>query len=131
VLASAGNFRVHIDGTELALSQVRGLECGGPGTAGHVPADARVLLRRAITGDRQLYGLRPRHADERREVGEVVIEVWSADFSELIAAWALVGASPTRWRGPELDAARGGIAYEELELSYDRLEWRYPEVGDR
>lgn len=123
-LASAANFRVFIDGGEVGFSRVSGLASEDADAAS--ARERRVVLRRAVTGDRQLYEWRERHAAGRGDAREVVIEVWTADYSEPVASWALVDAYPVRWTGPVLDAVVGGVAVEELEVSYSRLEWRFP-----
>jgi phage tail-like protein len=126
---SAGNFRVYVDGVEVALSQVIGLAWSDPEDAEPTGSGDRLTLRRAVSGDRQLYDLRARRESGSRDTSEVVIELWNAAYTRPVAAWGLVGAEPTRWRGPELDAMRRAVAFEELELRYDRLEWRDPTAG--
>lgn len=94
--------------------------------AGHMRADAdesRVTLRRAVTGDRRLYDWA---ASNNHGRSEVLVEVLGSRADTCVAVWALLGARPVRWYGPDLDAIAAGVAIEELELSYDRLEWLYP-----
>jgi phage tail-like protein len=44
----------------------------------------------------------------------------------VVNAWRLTRAWPVRWSGPAFDAMSGEIAWEELELAYDDLEWLDP-----
>ena len=38
--------------------------------------------------------------------------------------WRLRTAVPLRWSGPDLDARSGELAFEEVEVTYDKIEWR-------
>ena len=38
--------------------------------------------------------------------------------------WQLTGARAIRWSGPDFDAMADGIAFEELEISYEKVAWR-------
>lgn len=120
VPASARRFRVDLDGREVALSQVRGLVAlrQAPSPDQSMP---RVVLRRAVTGDRTLFDWSEREHPGRE--AHVVVELLD-EAGEPVATWVLVGARAVRWSGPELDAVAGELAYEELEVGYDRLEWR-------
>lgn len=123
--ASNRRFRVTLDGTDVDVSQVSGL-AASPGALGdprHSPP--LVTLRRPVTGDRTLFDWHTLGA--RRRDAEVLVTVLDGDGLRPVASWALVGARPVRWTGPDLDTtARGCTATEGLELTYDRLEWRLP-----
>ena len=43
-------------------------------------------------------------------------------------AWRFVRAWPIRWSGPDFDALRDDIAWEELELTFDDLLWLKPDA---
>ena len=122
LLASAANFRVLIDGVDIGLSHVTGMTSADDA----VQRAATVTLRRAVIGDRTLFEWRRDVAAGRADPREVVVEVYVPDHSTLVASWALLEARPVRWSGPDLDAIAGGVAFEELELTYDRVDWRFP-----
>lgn len=118
--ASARRFRVLLDGREVALSQVQGLMAWRqpPRPDEAVP---RVVLRRAITGDRDLFDWSER--DHPGRDAEVSVEL-ADETGRPVVTWVLVGVRALRWCGPDLDAVTGELAYEELEVTYERLEWR-------
>lgn len=122
--ASSRRFRVALDGADVDVAQVSGL-AASPGALGdprHSPP--LVTLRRPVTGDRTLFDWHTRGA---RRDAEVLVTVLDGDGVHPVAAWALVGARPVRWTGPDLDTtARGCTPTEGLELTYDHLEWRLP-----
>jgi len=105
------------------VSSVRGLSMPAADPTRADTDEPRVTLCRAVTGDRRLYDWA---ASTQRRRGEVLVEVWGSRADTPVAVWALLGARPVRWYGPDLDAMAAGVAVEELELTYDRLEWRFP-----
>lgn len=113
-----------LDGVEVAVSTVRGLAMPAAGPAPAPADEPRVRLGRVVTGDRRLYDWALSSQGTR---GEVIVEVWGGRADRPVASWALVGARPVRWHGPDLDAMTADVAREELEVRYDRLEWRYPQ----
>ena len=40
-----------------------------------------------------------------------------------VATWTLRNAQPRKWTGPEFDALGDGLAFEEIEFTYEKLEW--------
>ncbi len=93
----------------------------------HVP----VVLRRALTTSSELYAWRRRIAEGADDRRDVTIRQLSAPGGTVVNAWRLVGAWPSRWSGPTFDALAGGIAFEELELTFDDLLWVDPEPPTR
>ena len=58
--------------------------------------------------------------DDRRDV---TIRQLASPGGEVVNSWRLVRAWPCRWSGPAFDALADGIAWEELELTFDDLVW--------
>jgi phage tail-like protein len=122
------HFSVSIDGVDTGFAYVGGLASESD------PADPRsvrpgtVVLRRAISASRDLFLWRERVArgvDDRRRV---VIRQHDAAGTP-IHSWSLEGGWPCRWSGPTFDALQGGLAFEEIELAYERLVWLDEEEG--
>jgi phage tail-like protein len=84
---------------------------------------APVVLRRSISTDRALFDWRRRVVDGKDDRRDVTILQLSAPGGEVVNAWKLVGARPSRWSGPAFDALHDDIAMEEIELTYDDLVW--------
>ena len=85
---------------------------------------AYLVLRRALGEDRTLFSwcdaaLR----GEQTAESTVYIDQYDAANQSPVNTWALVGARPVRWSGPELDALADGVAIEELELRFARVLW--------
>lgn len=120
-ILSGRNFRVFVHDREVAVSQVRGLATGSDVDRAE---RAYLVLRRALGGDRTLFfwcdaALR---GDETAE-STVYIDQYDAANQSPVNTWALVGARPVRWSGPQLDALADGVAIEELELTFARVLW--------
>jgi phage tail-like protein len=84
---------------------------------------ATVVLRRALTTSTELYDWRRLIIDGKDDRRDVTIRQLSAPGGKVVNAWRLVRAWPCRWSGPAFDAMDNGIAWEELELSFDDLVW--------
>ena len=82
-----------------------------------------VVLRRAMTSSTELYDWRRHIVDGRDDHRDVTIRLLSAPGGAVVHAWRLVGAWPSRWSGPSLDALANEIAWEELELTFEDLVW--------
>lgn len=132
----AVNFTVEAGGAALALDRVEGLALAadpaglrqGRDGAGAVtwsaPAAAgRLVLRRAVDGDRALYHWRREAAEGKPGVRDLVIRQLDRSATETLNAWRVVAAWPLAWRGPLFDALDGGIAFEELELVFADVVW--------
>jgi hypothetical protein len=113
-------FRVLIADTELGFVSISRL------SSSDVDDDHRydtVVLRRALTGSRELYAWRRHILDGKDDRRTVTIEQLEAPGARTANAWRLVGARPVRWSGPDFDAMESRIAYEEVELEFDDLVW--------
>lgn len=120
------SFRVHIGDREIGVAEVSRLssvtvadEPSRHSVHGHEP----VVLRRALTVSRELYEWRRRIVDGREDRQDITITQLSGPGGEAVNAWRLVRAWPSRWSGPAFDAMDSGIAFEELELTFDDLVW--------
>jgi phage tail-like protein len=125
----SANFRVIIGGVEVGFSSVSAL------SSETEPSDERregiarlrnVVLRRAVDGSRDLWAWRQGVVDGKDDHRDVVIEHLDDLGKEVVNSWSLHSAWPCRWTGPSFDSIAGGIAMEEIELSYERLTWDHP-----
>ena len=131
-------FRVLIDGVEVGISAISSLtsetEPSAQGKQGE-PSEGRyhsVVLKRALTGSKELYRWREQAHLGRPAERSVQIRQYDSAGESLVSAWELEGAWPRRWSGPALDASDSEtIACEELELAYTRLVWHDEVDGDR
>ena len=82
-----------------------------------------VVLRRALTGERELYDWRRRIVEGAKDRRSVTIHQLEAPAGGVVNSWRLIRAWPCRWSGPAFNALESGIAYEELELAFDDLVW--------
>jgi hypothetical protein len=87
---------------------------------------ATVILRRALTTSTELYDWRQLITSGKDDRRDVTIRLLSAPGGKVVSAWQLVRAWPCRWSGPALDAMRGDVACEELELTFDDFIWLKP-----
>jgi phage tail-like protein len=123
------NFRVVIGGLEVGCSSVSGLasesEPSDDRAAGN-PRLRNVVLRRAVDGSKDLWAWRQAVVDGKEDRRDVAIEHLDDLGERVVNAWTLHEAWPCRWSGPSFDAIAGGVAMEEVELSYLRLTWDHP-----
>jgi hypothetical protein len=111
-------FRVLIDEVELGFAEISRLALA-------TDEEARfetVILRRALTGSRDLYDWRRHVVDGKDDRRTVTIQQLEAS-GRVANEWQLVAARPVRWSGPDFDAMESRIAYEEVELAFDDLVW--------
>jgi hypothetical protein len=125
---SGAHFRVVIGDTELGFCQITRLHLAdppSPAAAASAPVPPpSVVLKRAITQDKQLYRWRERVAAGKRELRTVTIHQCDAGGEVILNTWVLHGCRPVRWSGPEFDALGSGVLWEEVEICCERLEWR-------
>lgn len=99
-------------------SEMRSGDDGRP-VAGHAP----VVLRRALGEDRYLFDWRRAVADGKADARTVTVRIRGNAEEGRAIELRLEGCRPVRWSGPSLDAVEGGLAFEEVELEYERLVW--------
>jgi hypothetical protein len=125
-LLRTSSFEVVIGDRELGFAEVGPLVSA---TDPEAPPDrpgnrfAPVVLRRALTTSSELFEWRRRIVAGKDDRREVTIRQLSAPGGSVVNAWRLIGAWPSRWSGPAFDALAHDIAIEELELTFDDLEW--------
>ncbi|MGA2121240.1 MAG: phage tail protein [Methanoregula sp.] len=87
---------------------------------GDHPACPGVVLKRGVTQNTEFWDWftetqkNPTHRQNLR------IVIMDAEGRDAIS-WTLVNAYPVRWSGPELRADISAVAFESLELYYDRI----------
>jgi phage tail-like protein len=126
---TSANFRVIIAGVEVGVSSVSGISSETDTSTEQkdgVPILRNVVLRRAVDGSKQLWAWRQMVVDGRDDRRDVVLEHLDDLGERVVNAWTLHEACPCRWSGPAFDSMAGGIAMEEIELSYRRLTWDHP-----
>jgi phage tail-like protein len=125
-LLRTSHFAVLIGTREIGVAQIgplTSLSDVEPERGAPVNRFVPVVLRRALTDSTELYDWRRRAEAGRDDRRDVTIRQLSAPGGEVVNTWRLVGAWPSRWSGPTFDALSGGIAFEELELTFDDLVW--------
>lgn len=138
-MSGTAHFTVEIDGTEVSCARVSGLELASeveelsrkkdPKDPERVlwsaPAHpGRLLLTRALDGDRTLYEWRRKASSGEPATRTVVIRHLDRADGEALHTWKVSSAWPLRWAGPRYDALHGDVALEELELIFDDLIWQ-------
>ncbi|TVQ58288.1 MAG: phage tail protein [Rhodobacteraceae bacterium] len=132
----AVNFTVEAEGARFNVDRIEGLALAADASAlrqgrdgtGAVTwsapaATGRLLLRRAVDGDRTLYHWRREAAAGKPDARDLVIRQLDRSGTETLNAWRVVAAWPLAWRGPLFDALDGGIAFETLELVFADVVW--------
>ncbi len=137
-LSVAAHFVVEIDGAQLSCARVRGLELGteldelGSKTDPDDPErilwsaparPGRLLLERALDGDRTLFGWRKEAMSGKPAVRAVAIRHLEHAGGQTLHTWEVTNAWPLRWAGPRYDALHGGVALEELEIVFHDIIW--------
>jgi phage tail-like protein len=128
------NFRVEIDGiTSASFQEVSGLEGsidviefreGGDSIVRKLPGLTRyanILLKRGLTDSRELWDWWQEGAAggvQRRNASVVLLDRERAE----VARWNVFAAWPVRYVVSVLDAERGAVAIETLELAHEGLE---------
>lgn len=132
------NFRVTISNREIAVARISPLElaadpaelkplAGASRSGGRAwaapPLPCRIVLARAVDGDRTFYDWRREAIGGKPAVRTVTIRQLDRAAENAVNGWQLVNAWPLRWTGPAFDALDGGIAFEEIELVFTDLNW--------
>jgi phage tail-like protein len=140
---AAFNFRVHfpavgIDGAAVSggFSEVSGLDtevtvieyrngndrslapCRLPGLVRH----ADIVLRRGLIGDPSLWHWCEQSLRGRPQRASGRIELLDETSDQVVMAWRVHDAWPTRFIGPTLNGNSGAIAVEELRLAHQGIE---------
>lgn len=82
-----------------------------------------VTLRRAVDGSRVFHSWGHSAGSGKPDLRTVTVLLLSAPGGEPVQRWELRKARPVRWSGPGLDALSGDLAMEELEITYESVEW--------
>ncbi|MGF1609187.1 MAG: phage tail protein [Kiloniellales bacterium] len=82
-----------------------------------------LVLRRALSRSKDLYHWRRAILDGKDDRRTVELLQLPAPGAKPVNRWRFLDCWPCRWSGPDFDALEGGLAYEEVELSYERFEW--------
>jgi T4-like virus tail tube protein gp19 len=125
-LLGTSHFRVLVGKRELGFCEVGRLTSETDLTAPpeeRRPGFETVVLRRALTGSSELYDWRRRIVAGKEDRRPVTIQQLEAPEGRIVNSWRLERAWPCRWSGPSFNALESGVAYEELELSFDDLVW--------
>ncbi|MEB3214403.1 MAG: phage tail protein [Leptolyngbyaceae bacterium] len=82
-----------------------------------------ITLKRGVTNDLMFWEwlknvLDPTKKIERRNINIVVFN----QAGETMQCWTLIGAVPTAWKAPAMQASQNEIAVEELTLGYEGLQ---------
>ena len=128
-MLGTSHFRVLIGREELGFAEVTRL--ASVTDLGLPPEERRnryetVVLRRALSGDTQLYDWRRNIVDGKNDRRQVTIHQLDGPGGRIVNSWRLVRAWPCRWSGPGFDAQASEVAVEELELAFDDLVWVRP-----
>ena len=124
---SGAHFRVLIGETEVGFCQVGRLHLADRPTPGEPEAvrhPASVVLRRALSQDKALYRWRQRAAAGKGDPQVITVHQCEAGGDRILNTWLLHGCRPLRWSGPEFNALSGDVLWEEIEVIWERLEWR-------
>lgn len=114
----------------------------GPGAVGDPPIDSGfshivfpdmavagehlLILRRAVTGKRDLYAWWDRARSKDKAQRQLVVRLMTADWSAVVMAATFSGARPSSFGLTALDANAPAIMMETLTLTFDRMEIDYP-----
>lgn len=84
-----------------------------------------ITLKRGVIGATNLWAWLNELRDGNVDTGKrsVKVQLQSEDRSEVVIAWKLTNAFPSKWTGPTLAAKGGGdVAMEELVLAVENIE---------
>ena len=90
-----------------------------------------VRIRRALDQSQALFTWRSAVVAGQPDTRDVMIQLLDSPGGQPMLAWMLYDAWPLSWSGPVLDALQPGVALEQAELAYARLQWlNHPETGE-
>lgn len=90
-----------------------------------------VTIRRALDQSQALFTWRSAVVAGQPDTRDVMIQLLDSPLGQPVLTWILHDAWPLSWSGPVLDALAPGVALEQAELAYARLQWlNHPETGD-
>jgi hypothetical protein len=90
-----------------------------------------VTIRRALDQSQALFEWRSAVVAGQTDIRDVTIALLDSPGGEPVQTWILHDAWPLSWSGPVLDALVPGVALEQAELAYARLQWlNEPETGE-
>jgi hypothetical protein len=100
-----------------------------------IPALAWTLtpmtIRRALDQSQALFAWRSAVVAGQPDTRDVMIQLLDSPRGQPVLTWMLHDAWPLSWSGPVLDALAPGVALEQAELSYARLQWlNHPQTGE-
>ena len=116
------HFRVFIADREVGVHSISPLWLEDPDPLDGIPQT--VTLRRAASTDRLFFAWRSGISAGRDDARDVTIVQLDGPDGGAVNIWRLRTAVPLRWSGPDLDAQSDDIAFEEIEVTYDEIEWR-------
>jgi len=90
-----------------------------------LPSGPGVVLRRGVTQDKGFWDWFCQAQSDPALKDDVRIVLMDKDGRDAVV-WMLEGAYPVRWSGPDLKADCSAVAFESLELRFDRIRWESP-----
>tara|TARA_R110000787_G_scaffold8845_1_gene30372 strand:+ start:263 stop:793 length:531 start_codon:yes stop_codon:yes gene_type:complete len=117
------NFRVFFDADEVDVASVSPLHLPD-GKLGDPDIRQTVVLRRAVGGSQAFFAWNLACRSGKTDGRTVTITLLNGPGGKSACIWQLTGARAVRWTGPDFDALANEIAMEELEISYESIEWR-------
>lgn len=120
---SRSSFIVRIDECQIGLCSVSAPHWG-VGYSIDPTLRPTVILRRAVGQDRTLYDWRHQIDSVKDDPRTVTVILLDCPGGTPVNVWDLAIARAVRWSGPELDAFSNAVAFEELEITYEKIIWR-------
>ena len=117
------DFRVFIGDKEIGIHSISPLQLEERDPVDDLVRQT-VTLRRGVSTDRTLYAWRSSIAAGKDDARDVTIVQLAGPGGKAINIWRLRTAFPVRWTGPDFDAQSNEIGFEEIEVAYDKIEWR-------
>lgn len=117
------NFRVYLNAEEVSVASVSPLHLPD---GKHTDPDLRqtVVLRRAVSASRIFFDWNSAVRAGKEDVRTVTITLLDRANGKPAGIWQLTGARAVRWTGPDFDALADEVAMEEIEITYDSVNWR-------